>query len=208
MDVQTIYSKNQSNMCINIMVIYASVAKADRKSKLNPYSTKVGRFLGWHRAFIFSYSVLRKHIPQVLPEIHWLTMLASLTGTILFVFIFISCVCAEYMCMSGLTSMCLWAEGRDHCKVFLTLSTLVFQIGSLGELADQRAPGRLPKQWVLRTLLPLTIPVLSLQKWPLYSAFTWELEIWPQGLMISQQAPLLLSHLSSSSVTSLTRCHV
>lgn len=33
-------------MYINIMDIYANVAKGDRKSKHNPYSTKVGRFLG------------------------------------------------------------------------------------------------------------------------------------------------------------------
>lgn len=190
------------------MVIYASVAKADRKSKLNPYSTKVGRFLGWHRAFYFLIFSFKKAYPPGTAR-DPLANYASLSHWCnLIFFIFISCVCAEYMCMSGLASICLWAEGRDHCKVFLTLSTLVFQIGSLSELADQRAPGRLPKQWVLRTLLPLTIPVLSLQKWPLYSAFTWELEIWPQGLMLSQQAPLLLSHLSSSNVTLLTRCHV
>lgn len=46
MDGPAISRKNQSNMFINIMVIYTNVAKGDKKSKLNLYSTKVGRFLG------------------------------------------------------------------------------------------------------------------------------------------------------------------
>lgn len=33
MDVQTISSKNQSNVFINIMIIYTNVAKGDKKIK-------------------------------------------------------------------------------------------------------------------------------------------------------------------------------
>lgn len=92
--------------------------KGVEKSKLNPYSTKVGRFLGWHRTFYYFRFSMKKayHISTVRDPLADYSSLSLFCNHVFFILsIYFTCVCWIHVHGWMLTPICLWTEGRDQC---------------------------------------------------------------------------------------------